>query len=197
MASHRRIFGCMPRTNIERSADIVWFERSKIAIRANSYSLYGLGVNALAGWWCKSDKPPKGSTPAIRLLTEIHVGLGVDTERGLLVVVIRDADKKSILQISQELGDKIKRAIAGKGMPDELTGGTFTIINLPEIAVLGIGRIEEKPAAHKGALCLRNRMSLNLTFDHRWVDGAPAARFLQKIGELIEKPYQVLIAMTQ
>lgn len=147
----------------------------------------------------------------IRQASEVHVGLGVDTERGLLVVVVRDADRKSILQISEELGNKIQRAMAGKSLPDELTGGTFTItnlgsfgvdaftplINLPEIAVLGVGRIDLKPVAYEGEIRLRHRMVLSLTFDHRWVDGAPAARFLRRIRELIERPFQLMLPATE
>lgn len=143
---------------------------------------------------------------SICLLPEVHIGLAVDTERGLLVPVVREADRKSIPQIGRELRDKAQRAIDGKILPDEFSGGTFTITNLgafgvdaftpiinpPEMAILGIGRIEQAPMAYKGEMCLRHRLILSLTFDHRLVDGAPAARFLQRIRELIEKPYLLM-----
>ena len=143
---------------------------------------------------------------AIRLLPQVHLGLAVDTERGLLVPVVRDADRKSIVSIGRELRQTIERALAGKSLPDELGGSTFTLTNLgmygidaftpiinpPELAILGVGRIEQKPAAHRGQLTLRYRVALSLTFDHRLVDGAPAARFLQRIAGWIEQPLLML-----
>lgn len=143
---------------------------------------------------------------AIRLLPEVHVGLAVDTQRGLLVPVVRDADRKSIVSIARQLRQTVERAVAGKSLPDELSGSTFTLTNLgmfgidaftpiinpPELAILGIGRIEQKPAAYRGQLALRYRLALSLTFDHRLVDGAPAARFLQRIASWIEQPFLML-----
>jgi pyruvate dehydrogenase E2 component (dihydrolipoamide acetyltransferase) len=143
---------------------------------------------------------------AIRRLPNVHMGLAVDTERGLLVPVLREADRKSIVQIARETREKIERALAGRSLPDELSGGTFTLTNLgmygidaftpiinpPELAILGIGRIEQKPAAYQGSVQLRHRMALSLSFDHRLVDGGPAARFLRRVTELIEKPYLML-----
>jgi len=136
----------------------------------------------------------------VRLMPHVNVGLAVDTGRSLLVVVVRDADQKSIPGISRETRDKAARAIAGDITPDELSGGTFTLTNLgvfgveaftpiinpPEVAVLGVGRIEEVPAAYQGQIALRQRLVLSLTFDHRLIDGAPAARFLARVRELIE-----------
>ncbi len=139
----------------------------------------------------------------IRQLSEVHIGLAVDTERGLLVPVVRDADRKRLTEVAREVQTLIERARAGKATPDDLTGSTFTItnlgmydvdgftpiINLPEAAVLGIGRIKPRPAVMGGAVCVRQMVWLSLTFDHRLVDGAPAARFLQYIKNLIEDPY--------
>jgi pyruvate dehydrogenase E2 component (dihydrolipoamide acetyltransferase) len=143
----------------------------------------------------------------IRLLPEVNVGVAVDTERGLLVPVVPNAYGKSLVQIGRELRDKVERAIAGKSLPDELSGGTFTMTNLgmmdvdaftplinpPEMAVLGVGRIVQKPVAYQGEVRLRERMVLSLTFDHRLVDGAPAARFLGRVKDLIEKPYLMMV----
>lgn len=139
---------------------------------------------------------------AVRLLPDVHIGLAVDTERGLVVVVVRDADRKSISEIARETHDKAERALAGTITPDELSGGTFTLTNLgafgveaftpiinpPEVAVLGLGCIEEAPMAYQGQLVLRQRLILSLTFDHRFIDGAPAARFLARVKELVEQP---------
>jgi pyruvate/2-oxoglutarate dehydrogenase complex dihydrolipoamide acyltransferase (E2) component len=144
---------------------------------------------------------------AVRLLPDVHIGLAVDTERGLLVVVVRDADRKSIPDIGRETRDKAEWAVAGTIAPDELSGGTFTLTNLgafgveaftpiinpPEVAVLGVGRIEPAPMAYQGQIALRQRMVLSLTFDHRLIDGAPAARFLARVRELVEHPPKFLL----
>ena len=137
---------------------------------------------------------------AVRLLPDVHLGLAVETERGLLVVVVRHADQKSIAEIARETRDKVERALAGSISPDELSGVTFTLTNLgafgveaftpiinpPEVAVLGVGRIELAPVAYQGQVALRQQMILSLTFDHRLIDGAPAARFLARVRALIE-----------
>lgn len=142
----------------------------------------------------------------VRQLREVHIALAVDTDRGLLVPVIRNADRKGVAEIAREVRELAERARAGKALPDELSGSTFTItnlgmheidaftpiINLPEAAILGVGRIKARPAVVEGELCVRQTMWLSLTFDHRLVDGAPAARFLQRIKQLIENPYLLL-----
>ena len=132
----------------------------------------------------------------------VHLGLAVDTEGGLLVPVIRDADSKSLAQIATEaraLALKARRHTLG---PDALQGGTFTIsnlgmygvdaftpiINLPQAAILGLGRIVEKPAVFQGQVVPRALMALSLTFDHRILDGGPAARFLDRVRTFIEQP---------
>jgi len=138
----------------------------------------------------------------IRQLDEVNISLAMDTGRGLIVPVVRDVDRKGLLDIARATNDLVQRTRAGKVQPDELVGGTFTItnlgmldidaftpiINLPEIAILGVGRIQEKPAVYNGEICVRKLMWLSLTFDHRLVDGGPAARFLQYIKQLVEDP---------
>jgi len=133
-------------------------------------------------------------------LEEVNVGLAVDTMRGLLVVVIKNADQKSALAIESELTTLAERARLGTATLDDLTGSTFTLTNLgmfgvdgftpiinpPEVGILGVGRIVEKPVMVGGQVQGRPRMSLSLTFDHRVIDGAPAAKFLQHITQLIE-----------
>jgi pyruvate dehydrogenase E2 component (dihydrolipoamide acetyltransferase) len=142
----------------------------------------------------------------IRRLTEVNVGLAVDTERGLIVPVIRNAATLSLKQLAKQFRELVARAREGKALPDDLTGGTFTItnlgmygldlftpiINLPECAILGVGRIRPEPAVVDGQVVVRQHMGLSLTFDHRLVDGAPAARFLQGIMRYIETPYLLL-----
>jgi len=142
----------------------------------------------------------------IHQMQGVNVGLAVDTERGLLVPVIRDADRKGVVEIAKEVRELVERARAGKSLPDDLTGGTFTvtnlgtydidaftpIINLPECAILGVGRIMTQPYVVGDRVVPRQVVWLSLTFDHRLVDGAPAARFLQRVKQYIETPYLLL-----
>lgn len=137
----------------------------------------------------------------------VNIGVAVDTERGLVVPVIRDITAKSVGELAEEMSELLPRAKAGKALPDELTGGTFTITNLgayeidaftpiinpPECAVLGVGRLVDRYVVLDGQPAIRTMMALSLTFDHRLVDGAPAARFLQRIKQLIERPYLWLV----
>jgi pyruvate dehydrogenase E2 component (dihydrolipoamide acetyltransferase) len=143
---------------------------------------------------------------AIEWLSGVHVGMAVDTERGLLVTVIRDADKKGLREFGSEFRQLVDRARAGRSLPDDLTGGTFTItnlgmyeidaftpvINLPEAAILGVGRIQGKVVPYRGEIAVRQMLTLSLVFDHRLVDGAPAARFLQRIKQYVENPLLLL-----
>lgn len=133
----------------------------------------------------------------------VHLGVAVDTNRGLVVPVIDNVNTKTLREINATMGDLLTRAAAGRANPDELQGGTFTltnlgkyeidfftpIINLPECAILGIGRLVEKIIPVNGHPSVETMMSLSLTFDHRLVDGAPAAQFLQRIKQFIESPY--------
>ena len=134
----------------------------------------------------------------------IHLGVAVDTERGLLVPVIRNVDKKNIIQLAQEMTQLAQKARTGKIGPGDLGGGTFTvtnlggiggsfftpIINAPEVAILGVGRAQMEPCIHgKDALCSpRLMLPLSLSYDHRLIDGADGARFLRWIVEAIEEP---------
>jgi pyruvate dehydrogenase E2 component (dihydrolipoamide acetyltransferase) len=133
----------------------------------------------------------------------VNIGVAVDTERGLVVPVLRDVQDKSLRELTEEAKDLLNRASQGKAMPDELSGGTFTItnlgfydidaftpiINLPECAVLGVGRLVSEVIPVDGQPEIRTMLSLSLTFDHRLVDGAPAARFLQRVRQFVEQPY--------
>ena len=142
----------------------------------------------------------------IQHLEAVHIGLAIDTDRGLLVPHVFDADRKGLVEIAQDVRAMVERTRTGRSLPDELSGGTFTItnlgmydvdgftpiINFPETAILGVGRIRPMPAVHNGEIAVRQMMWLSLTFDHRLVDGAPAARFMQAIKQLIEEPYLLL-----
>ena len=145
---------------------------------------------------------------AVRLLPEVHVGVAVDTDAGLLVPVLRDVPSLTLKQVAARSRDLIGRARAGRLGADDLQGGTFTVTNLgafgidaftpiinpPQCAVLGVGRIRREPVVLGEQVVVRDRVTLSLTFDHRIVDGAPAARFLQTLCGLIENPSPWLMA---
>lgn len=138
----------------------------------------------------------------------VNIGLAVDTPEGLLVPVVRDAQTLTLGHMAKKTADLVARARQRRLSAEELRGGTFTIsslggmgvdmftpiINHPESAVLGIGRIVREPVAVNDAVVLRDRMWLSLTFDHRVVDGAPAARFLETLGRAVEDPLAWLVA---
>jgi pyruvate dehydrogenase E2 component (dihydrolipoamide acetyltransferase) len=142
----------------------------------------------------------------VKLWRRIHIGLAVDTERGLLVPVVRDVDQKGLLQLAEETQFLVERARTGQCTPDELSSGTFTLtnlgmfgidaftplINLPECAILGVGRIKRQPVMMGEKVVGRQMVWLSLTFDHRLVDGGPAARFLQRVVQLVERPHLLI-----
>jgi 2-oxoisovalerate dehydrogenase E2 component (dihydrolipoyl transacylase) len=143
----------------------------------------------------------------IVLMRDINLGVATDTERGLMVPVIKRADARTTLELSHELTRLVEAARSGSIRPDDLTGGTFTvnnygslgaedgepIINHPEAAILGIGAIKERPWVVDGELVVRRIGRLTLAFDHRIFDGGAAARFLAYIGELMEHPARLLL----
>jgi pyruvate dehydrogenase E2 component (dihydrolipoamide acetyltransferase) len=155
-----------------------------------------------AQWQEAADGQPAG----LRLQPSVNVGIAVAAEAGLLVVVVRDADKKPLSQVNADLMGMVVKSRQGGLGPDELSGSTFTITNLggygvesftpivnpPESAILGIGRIAKRPAVVDGQIVPRDLMYLSLAFDHRVVDGAPAAQFLQRVKECLEAPYVLL-----
>jgi pyruvate dehydrogenase E2 component (dihydrolipoamide acetyltransferase) len=141
-----------------------------------------------------------GDSQEIALWEEINVGVAVALDRGLIVPVIRGADQKPLQTISQELGEAAERARQNRLTVDDLQGGTFTITNLgqmevdtftpivnpPQCAILGVGRIAKKPAVYQDQLAIRHMVSLSLSFDHRIVDGTPAGAFLRDVKRAVE-----------
>ena len=137
---------------------------------------------------------------SIRYMRCVNIGLAVDSESGLRVPVIRDADRRSLAEIAAETARLIESVRTGRIRPDEMAGATFTVtnlgmfgidaftpvINMPECAILGVGRIKPQPSVIGGEIVIRQKMWLSLTFDHRIVDGGPAARFLQTLTHTIE-----------
>lgn len=136
-----------------------------------------------------------------------HIGFAADTPNGLMVPVIKDADKKGILQISQEMGELAKKARDGKLSPAEMTGATFTIsslggiggkyftpiINAPEVAILGVCKSTHEPVWDGKQFVPRLMLPLSLTWDHRVIDGAAAARFNAYLGQILGDFRRVLL----
>lgn len=131
-----------------------------------------------------------------------HIGIATDTENGLLVPVIQHADRKSIWTLAAEIRDLATRAREGKLAPNEMKGSTISItnigsaggmfftpvINYPEVAILGVGRITEKPVVKNGEITIGQVLALSLSFDHRLIDGATAQNAVNYIKQLLEDP---------
>jgi pyruvate dehydrogenase E2 component (dihydrolipoamide acetyltransferase) len=136
----------------------------------------------------------------------INMAIAVDTDAGLVAPVIADVDRLTVDEIAKQSRTLIEQARAGAVSPAQLQGGTFTItnlgmfdidaftpvINLPQAAILGVGRIVQEPVVRDNAIIVGETLTLSLTFDHRVVDGAPAARWLQRLSQLIQQPSSVL-----
>jgi pyruvate dehydrogenase E2 component (dihydrolipoamide acetyltransferase) len=143
----------------------------------------------------------------IRIYRSVQLGIAVALDEGLLVPVLRDAERLSLPELAGAARDLADRARRSALKPDELSGGTFTITNLgsygiesfdpilnpPQVAILGVGRILPRVAPHGEGTATRQMMSATLVFDHRALDGAPAARFLARLKELLEAPATILL----
>jgi pyruvate dehydrogenase E2 component (dihydrolipoamide acetyltransferase) len=137
----------------------------------------------------------------------VHIGMAVALEQGLIVPVLHNVDRQGILDIARESQRLAEAARTGKLRPEDLSGGTFTVSNLgmfdvesftavinpPESAILAIGSITPTPAVVDGQVVVRNRMKVTLSSDHRAIDGATAARFLQELKRLLEEPFGLLL----
>jgi pyruvate dehydrogenase E2 component (dihydrolipoamide acetyltransferase) len=137
----------------------------------------------------------------------VHIGMAVDTEHGLLVPVVRNADQKNILQLSVEIQQLAEKAKARKLSLDEMSGGSMSITNLggiggtaftpivnwPEVAILGISRASVEAVFKDGSVQPRQMLPLSLSYDHRVIDGADAIRFLRWVVEAIEQPFTVML----
>ena len=138
----------------------------------------------------------------LRILDEVNVGVAMAVSEGLLVPVIKNADQKSLLEIAQEVRELARKAKANSLSIDEMTGSTFSItnlasygiedfnplLNLPETGILGVGSVGEVPAVVDGEVAVRAIGHLNLAFDHRAWDGAPAAEFVRLIAKYLSDP---------
>jgi 2-oxoglutarate dehydrogenase E2 component (dihydrolipoamide succinyltransferase) len=137
----------------------------------------------------------------------VNMGIAVASEQGLVVPNVKDADRKSLLQVGREISEVAKRARDGKLTMDDLTGGTFTItnggvfgslvstpiLNYPQVGILGLHKTQDRPVAINGQVVIRPMMYIALSYDHRIVEGAHAVQFLVRVKELIEDPAAMLI----
>jgi pyruvate dehydrogenase E2 component (dihydrolipoamide acetyltransferase) len=144
---------------------------------------------------------------AIRVHHRAHIGIAVALEQGLITPVLRDCDAKPLAQIAVESRDLAERSRGGKLRAQELSGATFSISNLgmfdvdefsaiinpPEGAILAVGSVVEKPVVDKGEIRVGHRMKLTISCDHRVMDGAMGARFLQDVRRLLEEPLRLLV----
>jgi len=143
----------------------------------------------------------------VRIWKDINIGIAVSLEDGLIVPVLRGADKLDLFEITSRVSELVAKARKKRLREDEFSGGTFTIsnmgafdvdsfiaiINVPEAAILATGRISDKPAVVDGELTIRKIMTMTLSADHRVVDGVTAAKFLQEVKRLLEAPYLLLM----
>ncbi|MDI3534611.1 MAG: hypothetical protein PWQ82_976 [Thermosediminibacterales bacterium] len=144
----------------------------------------------------------------IQLLKQINIGLAVALDNGLIVPVIKDADKKSLAEIAKESKQLINKARNNKLTPDEISGGTFTISNLgmydiinftaiinqPESAILAVGKIQDRPiVTSEKQIEIRPMMNITLSSDHRIIDGAEGAKFLRTVKDILENPLKLLL----
>lgn len=139
-----------------------------------------------------------------------NIGLAAATDNGLMVPVIKEADRKSVFELAGEVTEKATKARDMKLDVSEMKGSTFTIsnlggfggqfftpiINYPEVAILGVGTIKEKPVVHEGEIVIRPQMFVTLSFDHRLVDGDLAARFMRRFKQLMENPKLLMMEMS-
>jgi pyruvate dehydrogenase E2 component (dihydrolipoamide acetyltransferase) len=143
----------------------------------------------------------------IRRYDVVHLGVAVAVEDGLITPVIRNADRKGIARIASELKEMAGRAREKKLQPEEYTGATFSVSNLgmfgiheftavinpPEAGILAVGRVEEVPVVEDGEVVVRQQMKVTMSCDHRVVDGATGARFLQTLTAMLEEPAAILL----
>jgi pyruvate dehydrogenase E2 component (dihydrolipoamide acetyltransferase) len=155
----------------------------------------------------KSSLGVDGETLVIKHYT--HIGFAADTPNGLVVPVIRDADKKDVYELAKSLGTLSERARAGKLQPDDMQGGVFTvsslggiggrfftpIINAPEVAILGVSKSTWQPIYREMAFVPRLMLPLSLAYDHRVIDGAKAVRFTTRLGEILADPGRLVEAI--
>ena len=143
------------------------------------------------------------SEDRVQLMDPVNIGIAVSLDEGLITPVIQDADLKTLAELATQGRELAAKTREGRARPEEVTGGAFTITNLgayeidaftpiinpPQVGILGLGRAVEKPIIEDGEVTKGAMMYLSLTFDHRVVDGAPGAEFLQTVKNHLEDPW--------
>lgn len=151
--------------------------------------------------WLITD-PARPGQGEVKEIVQVNLGVAVAVPDGLMVPVIRAADRKSLLEVAQAVREITTRIKSNAMKVDDFEAGTFSVTNLgsfgvdafnpllnrPQVGILGVGRIASKPAVHEGQVAIRSLMWLSLTFDHRAIDGAPAAEFLRGVGKNLSEP---------
>jgi pyruvate dehydrogenase E2 component (dihydrolipoamide acetyltransferase) len=191
-------------SQLDASALVKDRERRKASGETISYNTYLIKASALA----LAEWPQLNvylTEDALIQQEEVNIGLAVDTERGLMVPVLKNVHTRTIQDLNQELLDLVERTLVGKLLPEEYSGGSLTVTNLggfgvdsfspiinpPESAILGVGRIVDQPVVKDGAVRAGKSLTLSLSFDHRVIDGAPAAQFLARIVEILIDPAEL------
>jgi len=201
----------IPHVTTFHPADATWLEAFRRELAEESGNkVSGLAVIVRALVEVLRDHPNLNSTydteaEEIVLRRSYHVGIAADTERGLMVPVVRDVDRKGVATVAREMAEVVGRAREGTASPEDLTGSTITvtnygvfgsqagtpIINFPEAAILGVGAIRPQPAIVDGRVEARPVLPLALSFDHRILDGADADRAMQDLVRLVESPFRL------
>ncbi len=218
VASMARAWSQVPHVTQHDSADITELEAARerfaeaVAERGGKLTVTAILVKAVAQSlrsFPKLNASLDLSTDEVILKRSVHIGVAVDTERGLLVPVVRDADRKTVAEIAADLAALADRAREGAITPDEMQGATFTISNLggiggshftpivnwPEVAILGVSRSEIRPVWIDGGWQPRTILPLSLSYDHRLIDGAEAARFVRWLANGLSDPFRIVLGV--
>ena len=205
-----RAWAEVPHVTTYRTIDATWVdalrrELTDDAVKVSPLAVVVRGLVEVCRRHPKLNASYDPQADEIVLKGSYHVGIATDTEQGLIVPVVRDADRKGIVQIARETAEVVQAARAGRASPEQLTGSTITItnvgtfgseygtpiINVPEVAILALGAIRLRPWVVDGEIEPRPVATLSLSFDHRIIDGAEAGRAMTDLAVLLESPFRL------
>lgn len=195
----------IPHVTLITEVDVTELSKIREELKSKGYNISYTDIIIMAAAISLKDYPMLNSrldNENITIFDEVNINIAVDTDYGLITPVVKNVDKKSLLEVSRDVRDIVDRARKRKLTISDVTGGTFTVTNLgmydiyaftpiinhPQVGILGIGKIYSQMIMKNGELSERKVMNLCLSFDHRVIDGGPAARFLKRIKELLEEP---------